>query len=57
MMIKTIKVKIGQQVKDCNNDGNMDLGTNGFSSDVASHTPVEEPQVEGDDAVEENLPR
>ena len=35
IVIKTIKVKTGQQVKDFNNDGNMDLGTNGFTSDVS----------------------
>ena len=29
MVIKTIKVKIGQQGNGCNNDGNMDLGTKG----------------------------
>ena len=27
MVIKTIKVKIGQQVNGCHNDGNMDRGT------------------------------
>ena len=29
MVIKTIKVKTGQQGNGCNNDGNMDLGTKG----------------------------
>ena len=29
MVIKTIKIKIGKQVNNCNNDGNMDLGTKG----------------------------
>ena len=27
IVIKTIKVKTGQQVNGCNNDGNMDRGT------------------------------
>ena len=29
MVIKTIKVKTTKQGNDCNNDGNMDMGTKG----------------------------